>query len=255
MTESKANYIAGSWVAGGNTIDNVNPSDLSDVIGAYAQADAAQSADAIAAARAAVPAWAATGPERRYKTLMAIGEELTVRAAELGELLSREEGKPRAEGVGEVYRSGQFFTYYAAEALRLADEERDLEGALALMAASEAIDPNAFPALHAELERRAGRLDAALLQYERATFVDPFDARAWLRRAEVLQELGRRDEARAVLRSGLARLSENLLLFRPEPDPNVDPRYNAKAAQSYADLQRGVAALRAADLGAPLQLQ
>ena len=40
------------------------------------------------------------------------------RAEELGTLLSREEGKPLAEGKGEVYRAGQFFTYFAAEVLR-----------------------------------------------------------------------------------------------------------------------------------------
>ena len=49
---------------------------------------------------------------------MAIGNELCIRSAELGELLSREEGKPRAEGVGEVFRAGQFFQFFAAEALR-----------------------------------------------------------------------------------------------------------------------------------------
>ena len=60
---------------------------------------------------------------------MAIGEELMARSAELGQLLSREEGKPLAEGKGEVYRAGQFFTYYAAETLRqigdTADSVRD----------------------------------------------------------------------------------------------------------------------------------
>lgn len=40
------------------------------------------------------------------------------RSKTLGELLSREEGKPLAEGVGEVYRAGQFFTYYSGEILR-----------------------------------------------------------------------------------------------------------------------------------------
>ena len=39
-------------------------------------------------------------------------------ASSVGELLSREEGKPLAEGKGEIYRAGQFFTYYAAECLR-----------------------------------------------------------------------------------------------------------------------------------------
>jgi aldehyde dehydrogenase (NAD+) len=49
---------------------------------------------------------------------MAIGTALMDRSAQLGELLCREEGKTLPEGKGEVYRAGQFFTYYAAEALR-----------------------------------------------------------------------------------------------------------------------------------------
>lgn len=56
---------------------------------------------------------------------MAIGDQLIARQDELGELLSREEGKPLAEGKGEVYRSGQFFHYYAAEVLRQIDERAD----------------------------------------------------------------------------------------------------------------------------------
>ena len=60
---------------------------------------------------------------------MNIGNELMERRIELGTLLSREEGKPLAEGVGEIYRAGQFFTYYAAEVLRqigdTADSVRD----------------------------------------------------------------------------------------------------------------------------------
>ena len=47
------------------------------------------------------------------------------RADELGRLLSREEGKPLAEGRGEVFRAGQFFTYYAAECLRQLGENAD----------------------------------------------------------------------------------------------------------------------------------
>lgn len=135
---------------------------------------------------------------------------------------------------------------YAADALRVAQEAQDLEAALTLMEASEAIDPNAFPYLHAELERRAGRLEAALRHYERATFVDPSDVRGWLRRAELLEELGRRDEARAVLREGLAWFSANLRLFRPAPDPGVDPRYNAKAEQAHEDLRAAVGLLQQA---------
>ncbi|MDH3663669.1 MAG: aldehyde dehydrogenase family protein, partial [Alphaproteobacteria bacterium] len=52
-------------------------------------------------------------------------QTLMTRSAELGELLSREEGKPLAEGKGEVYRAGQFFCYYAAETLRQIGDSAD----------------------------------------------------------------------------------------------------------------------------------
>ncbi len=118
MSDVQKNYIAGAWVAGGDAIENRNPSDLSDLVGMYAQATAAQLDDAIAGAARAQREWAGYGLERKQAVLMAIGNELMARAAELGELLSREEGKPLAEGKGEVFRAGQFFTYYAAEVLR-----------------------------------------------------------------------------------------------------------------------------------------
>ncbi|MEL7254812.1 MAG: aldehyde dehydrogenase family protein [Pseudomonadota bacterium] len=125
MAETHKNYIAGEWVAGDSTVENRNPSDLSDVIGHYAQASTAQLNDAIAAARAAQVEWAAVGIERKQAVLMAIGNEMMARAEELGTLLSREEGKPLAEGKGEVFRAGQFFTYYAHECLRQLGENAD----------------------------------------------------------------------------------------------------------------------------------
>ena len=125
QTASQRNYIAGEWLAGASEIENRNPSDLSDLVGRYAQADAAQLDTALNAARDAQRVWAKTGIERRYDALMAIGNELMARADELGRLLSREEGKPFAEGRGEVYRSGQFFTYYAAETLRQIGDNAD----------------------------------------------------------------------------------------------------------------------------------
>ena len=118
MTDTKLNYIAGEWVAGSSEIENRNPSDLGDLIGMYTQATTDQLDTALDAAKQAQAEWAAYGLERKQAVLMNIGNELMARADELGELLAREEGKPRAEGRGEVYRSGQHFTYYAAEILR-----------------------------------------------------------------------------------------------------------------------------------------
>ena len=119
------NYIAGEWVAGETAIENRNPSDVTDIIGSYAQASTAQLDTAFDAARAAQKIWSRTGLEVRQTILMQIGNALMARADELGELLSREEGKPRAEGRGEVYRAGQFFTYYAAEVLRQIGDNAD----------------------------------------------------------------------------------------------------------------------------------
>ena len=119
------NLISGEWTRGDGEIENINPSDVSDVIGRYAQASASQLDATLETARTAQDAWAAYLPERKQAVLMAIGTELMARAEELGKLLSREEGKPFAEGKGEVYRAGQFFTYFAAECLRQIGENAD----------------------------------------------------------------------------------------------------------------------------------
>ena len=119
------NFIGGEWVEGESAVDNINPSDLSDRIGAFAQASADQARAAIAAARAAQPQWHASGLEHRYGVLLSIGRELIERAGELGRELAREEGKPFAEGRGEVYRAGQFFQYYAAEVHRQIGDTAD----------------------------------------------------------------------------------------------------------------------------------
>lgn len=119
------NYINGEWVGSDNAIENRNPSDISDLIGTYAQAGTDQLERALEGARTAQKQWQATGLEARQNALMIIGNALMSRADELGELLSREEGKPRAEGRGEVYRAGQFFTYYAAEVLRQIGDNAD----------------------------------------------------------------------------------------------------------------------------------
>ncbi|GHE20666.1 aldehyde dehydrogenase family protein [Halomonas urumqiensis] len=125
MSQTFPLFIDGQWVEGEGVLANHSPSDTHDLIGHYAQAGVAQVDEAIIAARRGQREWAKTGLERRYGVLMAIGDELAARKDELGRLLSREEGKPLAEGIGEVARSAQFFHYYAAEVLRQLDERVD----------------------------------------------------------------------------------------------------------------------------------
>jgi len=112
------NYINGQWISGETTIPNINPSDTRETIGEFAQASVNQVEEAIDSAAVAQKVWEASGLEQRYNVLMSIGTALMDRSVELGELLCREEGKTLPEGKGEVYRAGQFFTYYAAEVLR-----------------------------------------------------------------------------------------------------------------------------------------
>ncbi|MGK9063793.1 aldehyde dehydrogenase family protein [Stutzerimonas chloritidismutans] len=116
------NYIDGQWVAGKNYQANINPSDLSDVIGEYAQADAAQVDAAIAAARKAFPAWSTSGIQARADALEKVGLEILARREELGALLAREEGKTLPEAIGEVARAGNIFKFFAGECLRQAGE-------------------------------------------------------------------------------------------------------------------------------------
>lgn len=118
VTDQTGLYIDGRWQAGVDTVENRNPSDTSDLIGYYAQASADQLDQAIAAARKAQTLWWAAGIQKRHDVLVAIGTEMMARATEVGRIIACEEGKPAAEGKGEVYRAGQFFTYFAAECLR-----------------------------------------------------------------------------------------------------------------------------------------
>jgi len=116
------NYIAGAWREASDARPNINPSDVADTVGEYAQASADDVDDAVAAARAAAPGWAAATPQVRFDVLDAVGSEILARKEELGTLLAREEGKTRGEGIMESARAGQIFKFMAGEALRVPGE-------------------------------------------------------------------------------------------------------------------------------------
>jgi len=118
ITKQHANFINGQWVTGSNWTRNINPSDVSDIVGEYSQADAAQAEQAISAARAAAPAWGQFNSQARADMLEKIGNEILARKDELGTLLSREEGKTLPEGIGETVRAANIFKFFAGEVLR-----------------------------------------------------------------------------------------------------------------------------------------
>ena len=97
---------------------NVNPSDVTDVIGVVPVSDRRVAAAAIAAAREAAPGWARSPLQQRFDVLDAAGAEVLARRAELGRLLASEEGKPIAEAIGEVTRAGNVLKFFAGETVR-----------------------------------------------------------------------------------------------------------------------------------------
>jgi len=123
MSDIFKNLIDGAWVEGASASPNVNPSNTGDVVGTYARASRAQADEAVAAAKAAFPAWSRTTPQERYEILKKASDEVLARKDELGRLLSREEGKTLPEGIGEATRAGQILAFFAGECVRLSGEK------------------------------------------------------------------------------------------------------------------------------------
>lgn len=116
------NLIDGQWMAATDYSDNINPGNLDDLIGHYAQADAAQVEAAISAAQGAFARWSTGDIQARSNMLERIGAELLARSSELGALLAREEGKTLPEAIAEVSRAGNIFRFFAGECLRLSGD-------------------------------------------------------------------------------------------------------------------------------------
>lgn len=110
--------IDGQWITTSHGVENINPSDTTDVIDAFAQAGRAEAEAAIEAASMAAATWGLSGPQTRHDILHAAGCEILARKDELGTLLAREEGKVLREAIAEVTRAGQIFLFFAGEALR-----------------------------------------------------------------------------------------------------------------------------------------
>jgi alpha-ketoglutaric semialdehyde dehydrogenase len=123
MTAVLKNFIAGGWVTASEMAADINPSNTGDVIGEFSRGSAADTERAIKAAKQALPAWARSSIQERHDILKRIGDEILARKDELGRLLSREEGKTLAEGIGETTRAAQIFLFFSGECLRLAGEK------------------------------------------------------------------------------------------------------------------------------------
>jgi acyl-CoA reductase-like NAD-dependent aldehyde dehydrogenase len=115
----KQNLIGGRWCDGVTAAPNRNPSDLTDVIGQYAQGTAEDVDRAVDAALQAAPAWADAGIQARADLLERVATQIVARRETLGRLLAREEGKTLNEATAEVTRAAQVFRFFSGEAVRV----------------------------------------------------------------------------------------------------------------------------------------
>ncbi|WP_418116087.1 NAD-dependent succinate-semialdehyde dehydrogenase [Variovorax sp. NFACC27] len=113
------NFIAGEWLrtASGRTLDVTDPA-IGTLVAQVPDSDAADARAATDAAHAAFPAWRAVPAKQRAQILKRWNDLVMAHQEDLGRLISREQGKPLAEGRGEVAYAASYIEWFAEEATR-----------------------------------------------------------------------------------------------------------------------------------------
>jgi succinate-semialdehyde dehydrogenase/glutarate-semialdehyde dehydrogenase len=114
-----ANFIAGEWcdAAAGRTLDVTDPA-TGNLIARVPDSGANAARAAVDAAHAAFPAWRRTPAKQRAQILKHWNDLVLAHQDDLGRLISREQGKPLAEGIGEVAYAASYIEWFAEEATR-----------------------------------------------------------------------------------------------------------------------------------------
>src|SRR5712691_3027161 len=118
------NFIGGKWCEskGGETFASTNPAHTREVIGYFQKSIAADVEDAVSAAAAAQPDWAATPPPERGEILLRTALLLEQHKEELAILMTREMGKILKETRGDVQTAIDVAKYMAGEGRRAEGE-------------------------------------------------------------------------------------------------------------------------------------
>src|ERR1700694_3701877 len=111
-------YLNGAWLGAASTFDVTNPAD-GITIGSVPNMGAAETQEAINAAKAAFPAWAAKTGKERAKIMRKWFELMLENADDLAALMTAEQGKPLPEAKGEVMYGASFVEWFAEEAKRI----------------------------------------------------------------------------------------------------------------------------------------
>src|SRR4051812_14407630 len=105
-------YINGRAVDAAQQFDDRSPIDTNILIGQFQQGTRDHARDAIAAARAAYPAWAARNWKERLTLVQKVADAIRAHRWELAALMGYEAGKNRLECVGDVEEAADLISYY-----------------------------------------------------------------------------------------------------------------------------------------------
>jgi len=111
--------IGGKKIADREYVPSVNPAHPAQIVGYWACGTVADAEAAVAAGRAAFPAWRATPVDRRAAVLDGAADLMEARRPELNALLILEAGKPWLEADADVTEAIDFCRFYAAEMRQL----------------------------------------------------------------------------------------------------------------------------------------
>jgi succinate-semialdehyde dehydrogenase/glutarate-semialdehyde dehydrogenase len=117
-----ANYIAGEWqAAAGAHLDVTDPA-TGNLIARVPDSGAAEARAALDAAHAAFPAWRKVPAKQRAQIIKRWNDLVLAHQDDLGALISLEQGKPLAEGKGEVAYAASYIEWFGEEATRMNGE-------------------------------------------------------------------------------------------------------------------------------------
>src|SRR5262249_11589110 len=104
--------INGKLVQGAGTLDVINPA-TGRILTAAPRADRAQLDQAVAAAKAAFPAWSTTPLRQRAALVVKLAEALEAEQGQFARLPTQEQGYPRPHALDEIARSTATIRYFA----------------------------------------------------------------------------------------------------------------------------------------------
>jgi aldehyde dehydrogenase (NAD+) len=124
MSKLFKNYINGKWKASssGETFENVNPANHSEVLGRFQKSNKKDVNEAISAAENAQKQWRETPAPKRGEILFKVAELLQQQKESLAQDMTREMGKVISETRGDVQEAIDLTYYTAGEGRRLLGE-------------------------------------------------------------------------------------------------------------------------------------